>query len=103
MQLLGIIISLLGGGVLSLLVGRQSASASRWLSLVSLLVASMFYISLWLDSSDPLATSIWLQHANWLWIERFGIHVLLATDGLSLILIGLTLLLGYVALLSAWH
>ena len=37
MQLLGIIISLLGGGVLSLLVGRQSASASRWLSLVSLL------------------------------------------------------------------
>ena len=103
MQLLGIIISLLGGGVLSLLVGRQSASASRWLSLVSLLVASMFYISLWLDSVDPLATSIWLQHANWLWIERFGIHVLLATDGLGLILIGLTLLLGYVALLSAWH
>ncbi len=103
MQLLGIIISLLGGGVLSLIVGRQSASASRWLSLVSLLVASMFYISLWLDSADPLATSIWLQHANWLWIERFGIHVLLATDGLSLILIGLTLLLGYVALLSAWH
>ena len=103
MQLLGIIISLLGGGVLSLLIGRQSASASRWLSLVSLLVASMFYISLWLDNADPLATSIWLQHANWLWIERFGIHVLLATDGLSLILIGLTLLLGYVALLSAWH
>ena len=43
MQLLGIIISLLGGGVLALIVGRQSASASRWLSFTSLVAASVFY------------------------------------------------------------
>ena len=57
MQLLGIIISLLGGGVLALIVGRQSASASRWLSLASLVVASIFYTSLWLDSTSSLSTS----------------------------------------------
>ena len=103
MQLLGIIISLLGGGILALIVGHRSATASRWLSLASLAAASIFYASLWHVSTDALATSIWLQHLDWLWIERFGIHLLFATDGLSLILIGLTLLLGYVALLSAWH
>jgi NADH-quinone oxidoreductase subunit M len=103
MQLLGIIISLLGGGVLALIVGRQSATASRWLSLVSLAVATIFYANLWNDSTHSLATSVWLEHLDWLWIERFGIHLLFATDGLSLVLIGLTLLLGYVALLSAWH
>jgi NADH-quinone oxidoreductase subunit M len=101
MQLLGIIVSLLAGGVLALLMGGKSATLSRWISLMSLLVASVFYAGLWFASTN--GDGLWALHMDWPWIARFGIHLLLATDGLSLVLIGLTLVLGYVALLSAWH
>ena len=37
------------------------------------------------------------------WIERFGISISLAMDGLSLALVSLTLLLGFVAVYSAWE
>ena len=36
------------------------------------------------------------------WIERFGISVLLVMDGLSLMLVALTLFLGIVAVASSW-
>ncbi|MDP6968779.1 MAG: NADH-quinone oxidoreductase subunit M [Gammaproteobacteria bacterium] len=101
MQLLGILISLLAGGLLALLCDRYaSAAASRWVSLASLLLATLLWLPLW-----PQATanaSVWLVHTDAIWMQRFGIHILLATDAIGSILIGLTLLLGYIALLSAW-
>ncbi|MDP6189451.1 MAG: NADH-quinone oxidoreductase subunit M, partial [Gammaproteobacteria bacterium] len=101
MQLLGILISLLAGGLLALLCGRYaSAAASRWVSLASLLLATLLWLPLWPQASAD--APIWLVHTDAVWMQRFGIHILLATDAISSILIGLTLLLGYIALLSAW-
>jgi NADH-quinone oxidoreductase subunit M len=36
------------------------------------------------------------------WISRFGIQVILAMDGLSLMMVALTLFLGVVAIVSSW-
>lgn len=112
MQLVWIITTLFVGGVLAWVADRHSAAASRWLCLASLVLASLLALTL-LDGSSLDASEIvmvggsadqgqWLQvvHANW--IPRFGIHFLLAADGVSMVLILLTLFLGFIALLSAW-
>ncbi len=100
MQLLGILISLLAGGLLALLCDRYASAAARWISLTSLLIATVLWLPLWPQAGADAST--WLIHTDTVWVQRFGIHILLATDAIGSILIGLTLLLGYIALLSSW-
>ncbi len=100
MQLLGILISLLAGGLLALLCDRYASAAARWISLTSLLIATVLWLPLWPQAGADAST--WLIHTDTVWVQRFGIHILLATDAIGSVLIGLTLLLGYIALLSSW-
>ena len=51
---------------------------------------------------DPSDGSSWLLYLHIDWIERFGIALEMAMDGLSLLLVVLTLLLGLVAIASSW-
>ncbi|MEO6830004.1 MAG: NADH-quinone oxidoreductase subunit M, partial [Acidobacteriaceae bacterium] len=44
----------------------------------------------------------WLVQVDWNWIPQFGIHFHLALDGLSLLLILLTLFLGIVSVVISW-
>ena len=51
----------------------------------------------------PNAPQTWLAHTRVEWIPRFGINFELAMDGLSLILVALTLLLGLIAVSASWN
>ena len=68
---------------------------SCWLPLIPLLNSMSF------DASS-LGGSQWLLNESYNWIPLFNINAHLALDGLSLLLIVLTLLMGLVALSSAW-
>ncbi len=107
MLVLWLIVVLFVGGVLAGLAERVHAAASRWVTLATLVVSA---ILLWpLACAQPQAfesvagQSGWLAVLQWEWIPRFGITFLLAVDGISVLLIALTIFLGFIALLSAWE
>lgn len=106
MQVIGIIGSLFLGGILALILGRKSDSLSRLAALAGLVAASILFFPLLMQavsSAQAIAGGpVWLSEVSIDWISRFGIRLLFAVDGIGVVLIGLTLLLGYISLLSAW-
>jgi NADH-quinone oxidoreductase subunit M len=98
MNLLGLIMLLLAGGGVAWISGRLHPSAPRWVAVLTLLLGSGMVLNFWLVPEQPGIYS----ELSLPWIERFGISVLLVMDGLSLMLVALTLLLGLVAVASSW-
>jgi NADH-quinone oxidoreductase subunit M len=105
MILLWLIIILLVGGLLAWTVGCWSASAARWIALVAVSADFVIGLIVWVRSAgrvDLLQQQAWLRELDWNWIPPFGIHFHLALDGLSLLLIMLTFLLGMMSVLASW-
>ena len=107
---LAILISiLLGGGLAAILSERMGSNTPRWVSLATITVALIYLLGV--VSSLPaehLSISAatgdnWLVHLKLDWVPRFGISFELAMDGLSLLLVVLTLLLGLIAVSSSWE
>ena len=98
-MLLWLIGGLLGAGVLAWLSERLHPALPRWISLLSFAIATVWIVALWNGGTDAdgLYTAIVMD-----WIPRFGIAVDLRMDGLSLLLAGLTMFLGVVAVVSSW-
>jgi NADH-quinone oxidoreductase subunit M len=102
-------ILLIGGG-LAWLSERVATQAPRWVSLAVLGFALLYLLvavaRLPADSLSlvpvPDRPETWLGHVRIPWIPRFGINLELAMDGLSLILVALTLVLGLVAVSASW-
>ena len=91
---------LLAGGVVAWLAERVDKDLPRWVSLVVFAIATVMTVFIWLSGTGAhgpyyAATSIE-------WIPQFDINVVLRADGLSLLLIGLTTLLGVIAVVSSW-
>lgn len=98
-MLLWLIAVLAGGGVLAWLSERMGQAWPQRVSLLVLAVAGACTAVLWVGGADPAG----LYAATDLpWIPRFGIGLVLALDGLSLLLVALTVLLGVVAVISSW-
>ena len=105
MLMLQLIIGLLLAGAVAWASERWHVNAPRWVSLSSLTLASLYLLGAvasipaeqfsLVPSADQADT--WLMHYQAQWIPRFGISLELAMDGLSLILVLLTLLLGMIA------
>jgi NADH-quinone oxidoreductase subunit M len=96
MILAAIILLPFAGGLLAWAFGSRGASA-RWLCLVTLV----------LDLVMTLATLVprhegWIEQLDWPWIPQLGIRIHLAVDGVSLLMVLLTLLLGIVSVLASW-
>ena len=94
------------GGCAAWLVERKHPDASRWAAITALIAEALLVVRLYGTANDhPFSSdhfSTWFADFNRPWISRFGIGFHLAADGLSLLLIALTVLLGFMAVSSSW-
>jgi NADH-quinone oxidoreductase subunit M len=104
MILAWLIIILLIGGLAAWLLDRKSAALSRWISVAALVLDAILLIIYWPATSSQLTLidHRWLIDTKWEWIPQLGVSLHLAVDGLSLILIALTLFLGIIAVVCSW-
>jgi NADH-quinone oxidoreductase subunit M len=107
MILFWLLVILLAGGVLAWLAGRWSATACRVIALFATVLDFLLGLGLWIghyhEVTMPGPHDVWIKELDWTWISHFGIHFHLAIDGLSLLLIVLTFLLGIMSVLASWR
>ncbi|MCK9620791.1 MAG: NADH-quinone oxidoreductase subunit M [Methylobacter sp.] len=103
MILPALICVLLLGGLVALFSERWRQSAPRWIAIATLAVEAALLIvpHSWAEYAAGLSP-VWLADFHGPWIPRFGIGFHLVMDGLSLLLITLTVLLGFMAVSSSW-
>ncbi|MGH8461816.1 MAG: NADH-quinone oxidoreductase subunit M [Stenotrophobium sp.] len=96
------------GGLLCWLGERvMGQKFPRWVALFTMLLSLGLSILLWVQGDYSLA-QIGTAHTHWVieyqvpWIPRFGISFHLGLDGLSLLLVVLTNLLGVMAVGCSW-
>ena len=99
MSLLAVILAMLAAGVVAWASQRIHANAPRYVSLVTFVVGLVWAAAEWLMGADMdgLYASQFIE-----WIPRFGINVTLSMDGLSTMLVALTMFLGIIAVVSSW-
>jgi NADH-quinone oxidoreductase subunit M len=107
MILFALIAVLFFGGIAAWFSERWSPDAPRWISIVALTVEALLVFVQYalVEPADYQAlggSTAWIADLKWLWIPRFGISFHLAMDGLSLLLITLTVFLGFMAVSSSW-
>ncbi len=105
MMLLWLIAIPLTGGILSWIVNRRVPNLSPWISLGALTADLAIVVVLWAGHPTGVALTgqgPWLTEFRLQWIPQWGVTFHLAMDGLSLILVALTVFLGLVAAVSSW-
>ena len=105
MILIFIIVILFAGGLLAWLFSKISEVLARWISLIFLSAGLVLAVILWLSSSGSFDVNNgqnWITEVSYKWIPQFGISFHFAADGLSILLILLTLFLGIVSVLTSW-
>jgi NADH-quinone oxidoreductase subunit M len=101
MILIALIAILFVGGILAGFAARWDPLVSRVFSLTAICVDLVLAAGLWLSAS-PSAQHKWIAETDANWVPGFGIHFHLAMDGLSLLMLVLTFLLGIVSVLASW-
>ncbi len=96
------------GGLLCWLAERHSTGLPRWLALLTMGLVLLLGLWLWQQGDFRLAPSgagepIFALEYRQAWIPRLGISFHLALDGLSLLMILLTGLLGVLSVLCSWR
>jgi NADH-quinone oxidoreductase subunit M len=105
MILAWLIVILLVGGLLAWLLSRWSPLWPRYISLLALGADFILALVLWVrhfGRARFLSEGPWLAEVNREWIPQLGISFHLAIDGLSLLLVLLTLFLGITAVAASW-
>tara|TARA_R110000787_G_scaffold20281_30_gene60475 strand:+ start:1852 stop:3417 length:1566 start_codon:yes stop_codon:yes gene_type:complete len=87
---------------------RFGTKYPRWIALAGMLIASGISIYLWLSYDYSLPSLVgeaptWVIEYQAPWIPRLGISFHFALDGLSILLILLTNLLGVMAIICSWR
>jgi NADH-quinone oxidoreductase subunit M len=93
------------GGILAWLAERWGRTVSRLVCLGALLLDLVLVLYLWAHHFGPLAVARhgpWLEELNRSWIGQLGISFHLGLDGLSLLLLLLTVFLGLVSVGASW-
>jgi NADH-quinone oxidoreductase subunit M len=105
MILLSLIVIPVVGGLLALLLGRWTSRGSRAAALLAMAVDLAVALGIGVRYFGQLTIATdgpWLVALDWPWIPQFGIDFHLGLDGLSLILVLLTAVLGIVAVVASW-
>ena len=100
MTVLYLILFLLGAGLIACVAERVHVNAPRWISLAAFVAATVWVGVIWSGGVD--AETGYYAADSFAWIPTLGINVILRVDGLSLMLVGLTTLLGVIAVISSW-
>lgn len=104
MILLWFILILMAGGLIAWIVAQWSKVLCRWISLLALLINFVIAVIMWLNHSPAAeGESTWMLDYSLEWIPSFGVSFSLALDGLSLLMLTLTFLLGAVGVLTSWN
>jgi NADH-quinone oxidoreductase subunit M len=92
------------GGLLSWAAGRRDSRAPRWAAAFTLGLDLVLAAVFWIGPAAGAAakTPSWLAELDRDWVPAFGVRFHLAVDGLSFLLVALTLLLGLLAVLASW-
>src|SRR6476661_3954557 len=88
------------GAFLLLLVPKQNDNAVRWIANIVALVGFAISVPLWWWYNPQGATFQLVERAPW--IPSIGAEYFLGVDGLSTLLILLTTMMGFIAVLSSW-
>ena len=93
-------------GVLAWAAARWRDDLARWISLAALVADLVLALVIWVQHAGQMTLSgnfAWLTEVSWVWIPQWGAHFHLAMDGLSLLLVLLTAVLGLVSVLASWR
>jgi NADH-quinone oxidoreductase subunit M len=99
MILLWLLIVTVAGAAAAWVLGWWNKAASRWVTLAALF-ADVVLLALAWAPQPPGGT--WRQELDYLWIGPLGVHFHLGVDGLSLLLLALTIFLGVAAVSASW-
>lgn len=102
MILIWLIVIPLLAGILSWISSRRSALWSRWICLIGLFADIWLVLFLWIGYSNQLSSSIWIATTDLQWVPQWGIRFQLYMDGLSLLMVALTVFLGIAAVVCSW-
>jgi len=105
MILLWLLLIPAAGGLAAWAAGRRRPARARWISLVALGLDLVLIAGLWVRRFDEFAigpSPRWVIELSRAWIPRFGIGFHLAIDGLSLLLVALAILIGFLSVLVSW-
>lgn len=95
------------GGLLCWQLERFGPKLPRWIALIAMGLTFGLSLQLWLQGDYSLTQAAgipqWQAEFSVPWIPRFGIEFHLALDGLSLLMVVLTGLLGLMAILCSWN
>ena len=101
MILVNLIAILLTGAFLAWIAGKWSPLWSRIISIVSLSIDLILIITI--VGQPALPGNKWIVDIKLDWIPHFGISMHLALDGLSLLMLILTLFLGIISVIISWR
>lgn len=95
------------GGLFCWLAERFGVRAPRWIALLTMGLTLLLSLLLWSQGGYSLTQAAgipqWQSSFSVPWIPAFGISFHLAIDGLSLLMVVLTGLLGVMAVLCSWN
>ncbi len=90
----------LAGALLLMLVNKQNENAIRWIANIVALVGFGISVPLWFWFNPSGGEFQFVERAQW--IPSVGAEYFLGVDGLSTLLILLTTMMGFIAILSSW-
>ena len=90
----------LAGALVLLLVNKRNENAIRWIANIVALIGFVVSVPLWFRYQPSGADFQFVERASW--IPSIGAEYFLGVDGLSVLLILLTTMMGFIAVLSSW-
>jgi NADH-quinone oxidoreductase subunit M len=105
MILVWLILIPLLGGLLAWAAGDRRPAQARWIAMAALAADSVLAASLWLRRGATAMTGggAWIEQVRADWIPAWGIRFHLGVDGLSLLLVLLTLFIGFLSVACSWR